>query len=274
MAATRQLTQQVSDIIMNDPSIMKSIVSAVSQLIVEKIVESDEVVEKIKNKVTKDTTFLESVTKKLYDKQDTMKQELYDSVSHDYAQLTYKHEKLEKAFEILSRKHSDLEWEIDSLEQYGRRNCLLFHNIPEPRLVGKQRENTDNTVLSIIKEKLELDLDTNDFDRSHRLGRKGFIPPGGEQNADGVATKPRPIIVKFISYNVRSEVFRHKRALKGSGLGITESLTQKRLELYKSVSKHANVLTVWTQDGRITCLLKSNKKVIIDSTKDLYKLQI
>ena len=87
------------------------------------------------------------------------------------------------------------------------------------------------------------------------------------------STKPRPIIVKFTSYNVKAEMYRQKRKLIESGIVITESLTKTRLELYHIVSKHAKVEAVWTSGGNIIALLSANnKKVIIENNHDLLKL--
>ena len=74
-----------------------------------------------------------------------------------------------------------------------------------------------------MKEKLGLELDETDLDRSHRLGRSS------------ASRKPRPIIAKFVSHNIKSGVFRRKRKLKGQKLAITGSLTKKIMEMYTSV---------------------------------------
>ena len=55
----------------------------------------------------------------------------------------------------------------------------------------QEQENTDNIVLNIIKEHLDLDLTVKDLGRLHRIGEKNY------------KSKQRPIIVKFISYNDR-----------------------------------------------------------------------
>ena len=58
-----------------------------------------------------------------------------------------------------------------------------------------------------------------------------------------------------------------------TNLGVSESLTKRRMELYKQVSKHQNTDTAWTLDGRIIALRKvDQRKVVIDSPSDLYKL--
>ena len=41
--------------------------------------------------------------------------------------------------------------------------------------------------------------------------------------------KERPIIVKFVTYNSRHNVFKNEKLLKGIGASITESLTKERM---------------------------------------------
>lgn len=55
----------------------------------------------------------------------------------------------------------------------------------------QEQENTDDIVLNIIKEHLDLDLTVKDLGRSHRIGKKNY------------KSKQRTIIVKFISCNDR-----------------------------------------------------------------------
>ncbi len=66
-------------------------------------------------------------------------------------------------------------------------------------------------------------------------------------------TKPRPVIVKFISYAKRAQLFCVKKRLKGSGLLITESLTRTRMDLLQ-VQNHATISNSWTYDGTIHCI--------------------
>ena len=85
-------------------------------------------------------------------------------------------------------------------------------------------------------------LPRNAIDRSHRLGRAtGGISGGG---------KPRPIILKFVSYQDRSAVFARKKQLKGTKIVITENLTKRRAELLAKARATASVKATWTADGR------------------------
>ena len=75
--ATRQLTQQVTDIIMQNKNLMKTIALAVSALIVEQISEDKNVIGKVTENVTKNAAFINSLTSKLEEQKDAMKQEIY-----------------------------------------------------------------------------------------------------------------------------------------------------------------------------------------------------
>ena len=63
-----------------------------------------------------------------------------------------------------------------------------------PDARGKS-ENTDATVVSIVNERLGIGISVTDLNRSYCLGLK--VPS---------ASKPRPIIVKFLSHYIRSQV--------------------------------------------------------------------
>ena len=88
--------------------------------------------------------------------------------------------------------------EVDNLQQYSRRNCLLFHGITE-----SSDEDTDQLVTDQCNEKLCLSTTRDMLDRTHRLGPKR--DQGG---------KPRLIIVKFCSYRNRCLVFINKKTFE------------------------------------------------------------
>ena len=81
----------------------------------------------------------------------------------------------------------------------------------------QEQENTDNIVLNVIKEHLDIELSVKDLDRSQKIG-----------NSDS-RSKRRPIIVKFVSYNDCREIFNNKKQLKGTGVSITKSLTAGKM---------------------------------------------
>ena len=60
-----------------------------------------------------------------------------------------------------------LQADLEDQRQYSRRTNLLFHGLDE-----NAKENTDDLVLGILNNQLELPLTKNDVGRTHRLGKK------------------------------------------------------------------------------------------------------
>ena len=91
MAATRQMKQQISDIIMNDASILKAIAQAVSSLIVEKLASHEETIKLVANNLSNNRDFVslftESITSDIEREKDKIKQEITDSLSFDHQQV-------------------------------------------------------------------------------------------------------------------------------------------------------------------------------------------
>ena len=158
----------------------------------------------------------------------------------------------------LESKLDSITKENDDAEQYSRRNCIIFHGLPETN-----NENTDETIIKICREKMKIQVDCKDLDRSHRLGRSN----GG---------KPRGIIAKFANYNCRDKIYRARKALRncsGTPVYIHESLTKKRSELFWKVKSSQAVKVAWTQDGRVFALLKKgDKRITLTHKDDLEKL--
>ena len=112
--------------------------------------------------------------------------------------------------------------------------------LTHPRCEENSNEDTDKLVLNIINNDLEIGLTEVSIDRTHRIGvtkkkKKKF----------------RPIIVKFVRYYDRKEVFSKKKYLKGRGISITESLTSFSMKKLEEAREKYGFKNVWTTDGRI-----------------------
>ncbi|CAG2219383.1 unnamed protein product [Mytilus edulis] len=154
-----------------------------------------------------------------------------------------------KDLDCLSDEIADLKIRVESQEQYSRRTSLRFHNIPVP--IDNQGKilhpvNTDEIVLDIIRNKLNINIDLNDIGRSHVIGK---------------ARKGR------------------SQELKGdtNGIFITENLSQYRTELVKTLAdmKTKNQISAyWTADGRIFAKKsESSRKLIIQNWQDVGDLR-
>ena len=143
-----------------------------------------------------------------------------------------------------------LEDELDDLQQYSRRTCLLIHGVEESQNEG-QNEDIEAVVMNIINTNLDLELSLVDIGRTHRVGR---MRKTGKN-------KIRPLIVRFLSYRQRKKVFDWKKKLKGQKVVITESLTKKRYALLQRCIAVYGLKNVWSYDGPIYCKQGDQKRV-------------
>ena len=116
-----------------------------------------------------------------------------------------------------------------------RHCCLLLHGINE-----NKNEKTDDLYLAMINEQRELSITEADIECTHWIGK---LRDAGQ--------KLRPIILKFVRYNYRKNVFNRKKKLKGKNIAITESLTATEMKKLKEAREICNFQNVRTSDGKI-----------------------
>jgi hypothetical protein len=102
---------------------------------------------------------------------------------------------------------------LENSEQYSRRCSLRITGLTE-----HQGENTDDHVIGLVRQELGINHHLSDTNRSHRVGRR---KPG----------QPRYIIVKFVSHNMKYDVY-WKRFKLPPSIFIREDLTKKRASLF------------------------------------------
>ena len=149
---------------------------------------------------------------------------------------------------------------IAELEQYSRRNCLNYNDVPE-----NKDENTVQLAIDLAK-MANVKIDKADIDRAHRIGKPRTSAPGQP------AAPPRTLVVKYVSYLKREAIWFGRKELRtakpprGSGLTefdmkaffVQENLTKKKQEimyLTRQLKKAGKIWAAWT-DG---CVLKVKK---------------
>lgn len=149
-----------------------------------------------------------------------------------------------------SRDNDELNYRIEELEQYSRRNSLRFHG-----LVVNEREDTDDKILFITNSILGLEIKPDQIDRSHIVGKSD--------------TKgKRQVIVKFTSYKTRREVYAAKTKLKNNpeNVFISEDLTRQRHVIVKKLlelRKAKMIRNMWTIDGRIFYKINDESRPVL-----------
>lgn len=251
----------IKDILTTDENLKKSISDAVSKAITSQLFNSDDILDQLAQRLCDNDRFITSICNSIQDK---VTDELSTSTTHDMAIINDKIRHLEESIRNLKKCLTTADARIDQAEQYSRRNCLLIHGIQE-----RKNENTNalsiKTFDDLSTDEVKVDIISTDLDRSHRLGRKKI-------SVDESKARPRPILVKFCSYEKRRLVFSNKSQLKGSGVTISESLTVQRMDLLRSAKQHHQVEAAWSMDGRITCLLHNKSRVIVNNKNDIDNL--
>lgn len=163
---------------------------------------------------------------------------------------------LQEQLENAEEERSKLAVRVGELEQYSRRNCLRVFGIPEAR-----SEDTEKKVLEIFTTKMGINIMPDQIDRCHRVGALSHSN----------SKKSRAIIIKFVSYKYRQQIFFNKKMLKGTGITIREDLAKSRLELYNEISREYGYKDVWTHDG-VIYVNRDSVKYAVRSKNDLHKI--
>ena len=156
----------------------------------------------------------------------------------------------------LKEENKSLRNQILALETYNRRENLVIENIPE-----LADENCAHVVQTFFSKELKI-AHTIQLQRVHRLGKKS------NQNE----TNPnRPIIVRFLRYPDREEVWQARSKLKGTSIILREDFPEK-IE-----SERRMLLPIFRaarQIPNMTTKLVANKLVINQQTYTVETLEL
>ena len=157
--------------------------------------------------------------------------------------MTRENQKLKQSLNLTNFK-------MDDLELYGRRENIRIHNTAETEC----EKNDGEDVVFEVANALDIELSELDLQRVHRIVKKKTF-----------LAKPRPVIVRFISYQKRNEFLYGKSKLKKNGklknMLITKDLTPLRFKLLSYVKNecNGNFMLCHTYNGKIR-MKRSAKK--------------
>ena len=193
--------------------------------------------ELIMNVLTTDPTVQNVLSKMINNK-------LNQKISEQADQISF----LQGMVDSLTTKVNKLEEEAerqchasDQVEQYSRHSVRIVNDWPE-----EPNEDTDQKVVDMVNQCLNIPITVNDIDRSHRVG-----PPSNNRT--------RPVITKLMSYKTKAKIFKARSKLKFAGIRarrvhINEDLTKERSSMFQRALKlkHQHFIRdTWTTDGNI-----------------------
>ena len=138
----------------------------------------------------------------------------------------------------------DLQFLLDRHEQYSRKNSVRIRGVRE-----EMGEDIEQVTLDTLAKELDLDMDRSEIDIIHRVGRR-------------VDSKPRSILVKFLSHKSKEKVMRCKK--NATHIRINEDLAPGIKTIFDEVSSNRrflNIDSVWTIDGKIKFRYLNNPRI-------------
>ena len=127
----------------------------------------------------------------------------------------------------------DIKIQVNDLEQYGRRSNIRIFGISI-----HENENCAEKVVAVLKDKLNYhELTVSDIENAHPLPTKSA---SADQNA-----KPA-VIVRMKSRQVKEAILKKRRALKGTGITISEDLTTLNVLLLNRLRNDSRVVDSWS----------------------------
>ena len=142
---------------------------------------------------------------------------------------------------------TDLDRNLDELEQYGRKSCLVLGGAFPDESEGETPAQTRETTLKVIKEKLKVDI-KGSIAACHRLGNR------------------KRVIVKFNDLDDREAVYQAKFTQGGEWsekVTIHESLTKRRanmLLVLEQMRKDNDITHYHTKNGQLMVRDSPNKR--------------
>ena len=147
-------------------------------------------------------------------------------------------------------------YDLDKLQQYGRRENLRLHGIAE-----EEGENLKD-IIAKIGQALDVEIKSTDINVVHRSGPKG--------------ARPRQVICRFLSRDYKVALLKNKKKLKENesfkGVYMYEDLTPLRARLLRVAKDLPNVKSAFTREGVIHCYLQNGSHMIVESPDDLFRL--
>ena len=155
------------------------------------------------------------------------------TINTKLAQLQAENTLLRHELDATKKNVTELQGHADMLEQQGRKDSVRIFGIPENVSTPDGERDAESLAYNLFAFKMDIDISRDELEVTHRIG----LPPTPQKvqaaEARGVPLKPRPILVKFIDRKAKAKVMARgtRAALKGTGIFVTDDLTQRRAYL-------------------------------------------
>jgi len=162
-------------------------------------------------------------------------------------------EQLQKEIQSVREEARDFTCWANDAEQHARRKNLRFRG-----LSVKSGESCKDIVLNFCRQTLHAPITEEDIEVAHPLTIRDS-GTGLPQSAEPI----KPIIVRFYSYEVRSDIISRRKTLKGTKQSIVEDLTGLNSATLNRFRKHALIENCWSWNGRLFASTKGHRTLLV-----------
>lgn len=162
---------------------------------------------------------------------------------------------LEEKVTELQKENLSLKTQLDAVEQYSRKPNIKISGIAE-----EKNENLNKVVISLIKDRMQIDIEDRDISICHRIGK--------QKNKE----QRRPVIVRFANLSLKQKIMAKRSSLKNTSIFINDDLTQLRYDLFLKCRDKLDRGNVWIYNGKVhikTMVGGNERRFVVEKLEDL-----
>ena len=144
--------------------------------------------------------------------------------------------------ESLNHVEQDLRIQIDDTweyavrnEQYSRKNNIRIYGLEE-----NPDENLQEKIIGLAKEELGVEIKDKEIEIAHRIGQTRRSQ-----------SKPRAVIIKFLSNKSKMQLLSKRKLLKGKSIAVMEDMASDLAKRLKKFKDKSSVEKAWFVNGKI-----------------------
>lgn len=223
------------------------------------------IIKEVMTQIFSDKEYISDILKNIYGPVEKRVGEMEEKLSTlekeiDHCNVKKRLRTVENTIITLEKENVALKIKMDTLEQYSRKNNIIINGINE-----EKNEDICFKVASLVREKLQVNINQGDISACHRVGNKNTNTSG------------RPVIVKFTNLSIKHNILKNRKFLKNTTVFVAEDLTRQRYRLYTDCRNKLGNRNVWISNGKITVKIADGKdkfrRLVLEKFEDLSGLE-
>ena len=142
-----------------------------------------------------------------------------DHVTYENGEIKDRLDKVERELKKEKERTRSAIEKSNYNEQYSRKNNVKILGVPD--LTNETEMKLKTEVLSIVKEKTDVEIELSEIVAIHRISSK---------------LNPKPVLVKFINNSVKTRLMKHRKMMKQQGHKLVDDVTKKKKKKKKNTT--------------------------------------